>query len=142
MPEWEGPEGGVTVILLSSRAPKHGNHANEGLWVDVGSVNRGWNPFLVVSSWVCPACPLSLGSHSPPSFVLRRTHLRHHLLWEVSPDSPLHIGFRYLVSHVSPPPPAPTHSLAPFAPCLGHLLSLLFISFQGSLISPPPRSPP
>lgn len=62
--------------------------------MDAGSVSGGWNPFLGVFSWVCPACLLSLGSLPPPSFVLGRIpHLRHHLLWEVSPDCPLHVGF-------------------------------------------------
>ena len=62
VPHWEWPEGEITVILLPSSPPQHWNHINEGLWVDAGSVNRGWNPFLGVSSWVCPACRSSLGS--------------------------------------------------------------------------------
>lgn len=52
------------------------------------------------------------------------------------------LAFWCLVSHLSPPPLAPLHSSPSLAPCLGHLLSLPLISFQGSLISPPPRSPP
>lgn len=40
-----------------------------------------------------------------------------------------------------PAPRAPTHSLAPRAPCLGHLLSLLFISFPDQPHFPSSQKP-